>query len=100
MTFAPQQNWEIYAQAIRESQTARELTQAAPPSMQEKFRRYAGYFDVLHQARRDLQARSNLDWDIAQELRWREKIDLRLRLLTIFRAQDARNGQPTSSGAD
>ncbi|MCA9157013.1 MAG: hypothetical protein KDA72_01725 [Planctomycetales bacterium] len=68
--------------------------------MEEKLSRYASYFDVLHQARRELQAGSDLNWDKAQELRWREKIALRLRLLNIFRALDARNGQPTADGAD
>ena len=98
MTFAPQQNWKIYAEAIRDSQLVREQAQTTPPSMQEKLSRYAGFFDVLHQARRDLQAGSDLDWDKAQELRWREKIALRLRLIRVFRALDARDGRPTSGG--
>ena len=100
MTFAPQQNWKIYADAIREAQLEREQAQSTPPSMEEKLSRYASFFDVLHQARRDLQVGSDLDWDKAQEFRWREKIALRLRLLRIFHALDARDGRPTSSGAD
>ena len=100
MTFAPQQNWKIYDEAVREAQLVREQAQITPPSMEAKLSRYASYFDVLHQARRELQAGADLNWGKAQELRWREKIALRLRLLNIFRALDARNGQPTSSGVD
>lgn len=100
MTFSPQQNWKIYAEAIRDAQSMREQARITLPSMEAKLSRYASFFDVLHQARRDLQAGSDLDWDKAQELRWREKIALRLQLLTIFRALDARNGRPTSVGAD
>ncbi len=100
MTFAPQQNWKLYVEAIREAQLVREQAQTTPPSMEAKLSRYASFFDVLHQARRDLQAGSDLDWDKAQELRWREKIALRLRLLTIFRALDARDGRPTSVRTD
>ncbi len=100
MTFAPQQNWKIYDEAVRGAQEMRKQAQKTPPTMEEKLSRYASYFDVLHQARRELQAGSDLNWDQAQELRWREKIALRSRLLNIFRALDARNGQPTSSGAD
>ena len=100
MTFAPQQNWEIYDEAVRDAQEMRKQAQNTQPTMEEKLSRYASYFDVLHQARRELQAGSNLNWGNAQELRWREKLVLRLRLLNIFRALDARNGQPTADGAD
>lgn len=100
MHFAPQQNWKIYDEAVRDAQEMRKQAQNTPPTMEEKLSRYASYFDVLHQARRELQAGSDLNWDKAQELRWREKLVLRLRLLNIFRALDARNGQPTADGAD
>lgn len=95
MTFAPQQNWKIYAAAIRDAQLASEQIETIPPSMEEKLNRYASFFDDLYQARRDLKAGSDLDWDRAQELRWREKLALRLRLLRIFRALDDRDGRPT-----
>lgn len=100
MTFAPQQNWKIYDEAIRDAQEMRKQAQNTPLTMEEKLNRYASYFDVLHQARRELQTGSDLNWGKAQELLWREKIALRLRLLNIFRALDARDGQPTSDGAD
>ena len=100
MTFAPQQNWKIYDEAVRDAQEMRKQARNTLPTMEEKLSRYASYFDVLHQARRELQVGSDLNWDKARELRWREKIALRLRLLKIFRALDARNGQPTSDGAD
>ncbi|MEZ6074446.1 MAG: hypothetical protein R3C56_01855 [Pirellulaceae bacterium] len=99
MTLLRNKIGKFYDEAVRDAGICKQA-QNTPPTMEEKLSRYASYFDVLHQARRELQAGSNLNWGNAQELRWREKIALRLRLLNIFRALDARNGQPTADGAD
>ncbi|TWT89553.1 hypothetical protein [Neorhodopirellula pilleata] len=77
MTFAPQHDYKAYNSAImKRSQKQDE------PNMEEKFRRYADYYNTLFQSRRKLASPIQQN---RQELK-KEKIETHANLVRIFRS--------------
>ena len=77
--FAPQHDYDAYNAVVAES-----LQTKTEPSFDQKFQRYADYFNTLMQTRQQI-ATCTDEVRIQQR---REKIQTRLRLLQIYRATD------------
>ncbi|WP_149752540.1 hypothetical protein [Rubripirellula obstinata] len=83
--FAPQHDYDAYNAVI-----AKTLQTKTEPSFDEKFQRYADYYDTLMQTRRQLATCT----DEARIKQKRKKIQLHTRLVQIYRTlDDARDGE-------
>jgi len=78
MSFAPQHDYLAYNAAV-----AKQLQTQAPLSVEEKFQRYAAYYNTLVQARRPLGGGSE-----ARMEQKRETIRLHARIVQIYHAVD------------
>ena len=81
MSFAPQHDYHAYNAAV-----AKQLQAQAPLSIEEKFQRYAAYYNTLVQARRPLAGVSEAR--MARMEQKREKIRLHARIVQIYHAVD------------
>lgn len=83
--FAPQHDYDTYNAAI-----AKTLQTKTEPSFDEKFERYADYYDTLMQTRRQLATCT----DEARIEQKQKKIQLHIRLVQTYRTlDDARDGE-------
>jgi len=79
MSFAPQHDYDLYNAVVAQRRRSR-----TEPSMEEKFQRYADYYNTLIQTRRKLRVPS----DEARVERKLEKIQRHIRLVEIYKALD------------
>jgi hypothetical protein len=86
MSFAPQQNWRVYAErtATEQAHWVRAL------SLSERFDLYADLFNVIWNARQNA---GMGDWDRLDQWSWEQKLARRQREVAAFRKRDElRNG--------
>jgi len=75
MDFAPQHDWEAYEDAVSDH----ELKRLRAQTPEEKLKRYANLFDMLHALR------PHRTWDHPAEMqRWKEKLEVRMRYVNAF----------------
>lgn len=81
MSFAPQQNWELYRSLtdIHQREFLRNL------SANQRFRLYAEMYQMVCGERRD-----GDQWRRLERRRWEQKLALRLRMVKAFAAMDGK----------
>jgi hypothetical protein len=88
MLDAPRQDWAFFEERARPVEAAwlRGLT------TDERFALYNDMFNVIWQARRNLEG----DWERLDDLRWQQKLALRLRMVEAFQKMDQHTRERTA----